>query len=39
MSFTTENSAEVDAALAQYLGAGDFDPGTCTRGLYVRGVE
>lgn len=39
MSFTTENPAEVDAALAQYLGAGDFDPGTCTRGLYVRGVE
>lgn len=39
MSFTTENPAEVDAALTQYLGAGDFDPGTCTRGLYVRGVE
>ena len=39
MSFTTENPAEVDAALSQYFGAGDFDPGTCTRGLYVRGVE
>lgn len=39
LSFTTENPAEVDAALGQFFGAGDFDPGTCTRGLYVRGVE
>ena len=39
MSFTTENPAEVDGALSQYFGAGDFDPGTCTRGLYARGVE
>ena len=39
VSFTTENPAEVDAVLAQYQGRGDFDPGTCTRGLYSRGVE
>ena len=39
LNFTTENPAEVDAVLAQYYGRGEFDPGTCTRGLYARGVE
>jgi putative protease len=39
LNFTTENPIEVDAVLGQYLGRGDFDPGTCTRGLYARGVE
>ena len=39
LNFTTENPAEVDAVLAQYFGRGEFDPGTCTRGLYARGVE
>ena len=39
LSFTTENPSEVDGVLAQYQGQAMFDPGTCTRGLYVRGVE
>ena len=39
LNFTTENPAEVDAVLSQYYGRGEFDPGTCTRGLYARGVE
>ena len=39
LNFTTENPAEVDAILNQYTGRATFDPGTCTRGLYARGVE
>ena len=39
LNFTTENPAEVDAILSQYEGRAEFDPGTCTRGLYTRGVE
>ncbi len=37
--FTTENSREVDRVLADYLDPNPFDPGACTRGLYLRGVE
>ena len=37
--FTTENSREVDRILADYLNPTPFDPGACTRGLYLRGVE
>ena len=36
---TTENSREVDRVLADYLEPQPFDPGACTRGLYLRGVE
>ena len=40
LRFTTENPAEVDAVMAAWTGgSGQFEPGTCTRGLYVRGVE
>lgn len=39
LSFTTENSREVDRILADYLDPAPFDPGACTRGLYLRGVE
>ena len=39
LSFTTENPSQVDTVLLQYQGHGQFDPGTCTRGLYARGVE
>jgi len=39
LNFTTENPSEVDAILNQYTGRAVFDPGTCTRGLYARGVE
>ena len=37
--FTTENGKEVDRVLAEYLNPAPFDPGACTRGLYLRGVE
>ena len=37
--FTTENSRETDRVLADYLNPEPFDPGACTRGLYLRGVE
>ena len=37
--FTTENAREVDRILADYLEPQPFDPGACTRGLYLRGVE
>ena len=39
LQFTTENPREVDLVLGQYDRGGQFDPGTCTRGLYYRGVE
>ena len=37
--FTTENAKEVDQVLAAYQNPPMFDPGVCTRGLYLRGVE
>jgi putative protease len=37
--FTTENPKEVDRILADYMEPTPFDPGACTRGLYLRGVE
>ena len=37
--FTTENTLEVDRVLRDYLDPQPFDPGACTRGLYLRGVE
>ena len=37
--FTTENPREVDRILADFVNPGPFDPGACTRGLYLRGVE
>ena len=39
LHFTTENVREVDRVLADYLNPQPFDPGACTRGLYLRGVE
>ena len=39
LSFTTENPAEVNGILAQWRGETHFEPGSCTRGLYLRGVE
>ena len=37
--FTTENAKEVDSVLSAYLDPPAFDPGACTRGLYLRGLE
>ncbi|MDO5400057.1 MAG: DUF3656 domain-containing protein [Eubacteriales bacterium] len=37
--FTTENARETDRILNDYLTPAPFDPGACTRGLYLRGVE
>ena len=37
--FTTENPREVDQVLSNYQNPKPFDPGACTRGLYLRGVE
>ena len=39
LNFTTENPIEVDSVLNQYYNQSEFDPATCTRGLYARGVE
>ena len=37
--FTTENPREVDQVLASWNNPTPFDPGACTRGLYLRGLE
>ena len=37
--FTTENAKEVDRILAACRNGDPFDPGKCTRGLYLRGIE
>ena len=37
--FTTENPREVDLVLSALHNPPAFDPGTSTRGLYLRGVE
>ncbi|SHH76669.1 putative protease [Sporobacter termitidis DSM 10068] len=39
LMFTTENAHECAAVMKRYLGQGDYEPGTFTRGLYFRGVE
>ncbi len=37
--FTTENPKEVDQVLTCWQRPTPFDPGACTRGLYLRGLE
>ncbi len=37
--FTTENPKEVDRTLAACVEPVPFDPGACTRGLYLRGLD
>ena len=39
LSFTTENPREVDQVLGQTQRPIPFDPGACTRGLYLRGLD
>ena len=36
---TTENAQETDKVLADFIQSTPIDPGNCTRGLYLRGVE
>ncbi len=37
--FTTENAKEVDHVLSSCISPVPFDPGACTRGLYLRGLD
>ena len=37
--FTTENPKEVDQVLSSHRNPVPFDPGACTRGLYLRGID
>ncbi len=37
--FTTENPQEVDRVLRDFDNGAPFEPGSCTRGLYMRGLE
>jgi putative protease len=37
--FTTENPREVDQILDSLANPPAFDPGSCTRGLYLRGLD
>ena len=37
--FTTDNQRETDQVLAAWNNPTPFDPGSCTRGLYLRGLE
>ena len=37
--FTTENAQEVDRVLQTCVVPTPFDPGACTRGLYLRGLD
>ena len=37
--FTTENPREVDRCLRDFVNAAPFEPGSCTRGLYLRGLD
>jgi putative protease len=37
--FTTENAREVERVLSDYVNPAPFEPGFCTRGLYLRGLE
>ena len=39
LAFTTENPAEIDGILAAWQGEAFFEPGGCTRGLFLRRVE
>ena len=37
--FTTENAREVDRCLWDFMNMAPFEPGSCTRGLYLRGLD
>ena len=37
--FTTENAQETDRCIADFIQGTPMDPGSCTRGLYLRGLD
>ena len=37
--FTTESGRDVDRVVNDFMNPTPFDPGSCTRGLYLRGLE
>ena len=39
LMLTTENAQETDRVLADFIQSAPLDPGNCTRGLYLRGLE
>ena len=39
LCFTTENAQETDRVLADFIQNTPMDPGSCTRGLYLRGLD
>ena len=39
LMFTTENAGQVNNTLRAWSNGEEMDPGSCTRGLYYRGVE
>ena len=39
LMLTTENAQETDRCLADFIQNSPFDPGNCTRGLYLRGLD
>ena len=39
LMLTTENAQETDKVLADFIQSTPIDPGNCTRGLYLRGLD
>ena len=39
LCFTTENAQETDRVIADFIQGTPIDPGNCTRGLYLRGLD
>ena len=39
LCLTTENAQETDRCLADFIRSTPLDPGSCTRGLYLRGLD
>jgi hypothetical protein len=39
LCLTTENAQETDRVLADFIQCAPLDPGNCTRGLYLRGLD
>ena len=39
LCLTTENAQETDRCLADFIQGTPLDPGNCTRGLYLRGLD